>query len=89
MVEPANVIRCRQVKPLGPLGVTPVAEVWLCVERGTSVPLASLFKINLTSENNDLIRLATLGEQGVDRARHPRCIRMSSHNRCEGCHRLS
>jgi hypothetical protein len=86
VVEPRDVFRCRQVKPLGPLVVAPVVEVWLFVEPDPRELLPDTFKIDLRAENNNLIRLLRLlaqGFQGTDKV--PR-VRMSSDHHGDARH---
>ena len=63
VVEPRGVFRCRQVKPLGPLVVTPVVEVRLFVEPNPRKLLPNAVKVDLRAESNDLIWLLGLISQ--------------------------
>lgn len=80
VVEPRGVFRCRQVKPLGPLVVTPVVEVRLFVEPDPRKLLPDALKINLRAKRNNLIRLLSLLPQRIQGTNKVLRVRMSSYH---------
>lgn len=86
VIKPRGVFRCRQVKPLGTLVVTPVLEVWLLVKPDPRKLLPNALKIDLRAKGNDFIGLLSLLPQFAQDTNKVLRVRMSSYHYGDTCH---